>query len=327
MGDRFAVTEAQWRRFYWLWLAIGTLYGIILATSLLMEADRFRFPLPPWKAFVDELSAVGVFAALIPLLRWFDDRYPFRREALRRALLAHTLFSAVFTLLAVGGFVTLRSAIYPLFGRQFIADDNLLLGFLYEYRKILVGYAAVLASMYAFRHYLQLQRLLAMPEANAETDMDGGPAESASGGPAPHNAAATVPLAEPTPAGSAPPGRPTLRFVARANHREYLVAVDSIDYIEAAGNYSVLHAPGGPFRVRQTMAAIEAAIDATQFVRVHRSFVVRIGAIREIQPWFHGDKKLVLQNGDIVNLSRRYRGRVEALHVAQHAASAARTSK
>jgi two-component system LytT family response regulator len=103
------------------------------------------------------------------------------------------------------------------------------------------------------------------------------------------------------------------RFVVRDGHRLRLIDVGDVDWIEAADNYAVLHAGRASHVLRETMARLEQALDPDAFVRLHRSVIVRVGAIRELQSSFHGDGLVVLRDGTRLNLSRTYRPRVEAL--------------
>ena len=64
--------------------------------------------------------------------------------------------------------------------------------------------------------------------------------------------------------------------------------------------------------LRESMSGLEGKLDAGRFVRVHRSTIVNIDRIRELQPAFHGDHVLVLQDGTELTLSRSYRDRLEA---------------
>jgi len=56
---------------------------------------------------------------------------------------------------------------------------------------------------------------------------------------------------------------------------------------------------------------LEAQLDPKKFLRIHRSSIVRIDRIRELQPWFHGEFKVVLQNGMQLTLSRNYRDKLQ----------------
>jgi hypothetical protein len=116
------------------------------------------------------------------------------------------------------------------------------------------------------------------------------------------------------PAAAAPvsPRRPE-RFAVRQRGREVMVETAEIDWIEAAGNYAVLHVKGDNFEIRSSLTRLAAELDPQRFVRVHKSHIVNITRVAEVTPWVSGDWRIRLQDGAEVNLSRRYRQRFEAL--------------
>jgi two-component system LytT family response regulator len=64
---------------------------------------------------------------------------------------------------------------------------------------------------------------------------------------------------------------------------------------------------------RETMAAIEAQLPSSRFMRISRSTIVNLDRIRELQPMFHGDYAVLLKTGARLTLSRSYRDRVDQL--------------
>ncbi len=110
--------------------------------------------------------------------------------------------------------------------------------------------------------------------------------------------------------GSAPASRIARRLLVRSNERYHFVAVQEIDWIEAAGNLLRLHVAGRTHEVRMTLQGLMDMLDPAMFVRIHRSTAVRLGAIKEIQPWFSGDYLVILHDGKQLRLSRSYRERV-----------------
>ncbi len=102
------------------------------------------------------------------------------------------------------------------------------------------------------------------------------------------------------------------RIPVRSGARVKFVQTSTIDWIEAAGNYLTLHCGSESHFVRETMNQIEGQLDPATFVRVHRSAIVRVGAIREVLPLPSGDRTLVLDDGSTVTLSRSYRERALA---------------
>lgn len=110
------------------------------------------------------------------------------------------------------------------------------------------------------------------------------------------------------------PGRsvPVKQVLVRDRIRAYFVPVDTIDRITAAGNYVEIHAAGKVHLVREPLTQLIAQLDAGDFIRVHRSHVVRLAFIAELQPMFHGDYELILKNGERLALSRRYKALLPA---------------
>jgi two-component system LytT family response regulator len=104
------------------------------------------------------------------------------------------------------------------------------------------------------------------------------------------------------------PGRKYLdRVVIKSASRVFFLRVEEIDWIEAAGNYLKLHAGAEAHLLRETMGNLEARLDPDKFLRIHRSTIVNIERIQELQPWFHGDYVVLLCDGTKLTLSRSYR--------------------
>jgi len=101
------------------------------------------------------------------------------------------------------------------------------------------------------------------------------------------------------------------RLVVRDGGRILFLRTDEIDWIEAAGNYLKLHAGRHAHMMRETMAGIEAQLDPARFVRVHRSTIVNLDRVREMQPGPHGDSTLLLRDGTRLTLSRTCRAHFE----------------
>lgn len=104
-----------------------------------------------------------------------------------------------------------------------------------------------------------------------------------------------------------PQGLYATRFTVRADDRVRFVRTRDVDWFEADGNYVVLHVGEEVHRMRTTLIGVEAQLDPASFVRVHRSAIVNLDAIREVQPWFGGDHVAVMRTGDQVRVSRTYR--------------------
>jgi two-component system, LytTR family, response regulator len=103
------------------------------------------------------------------------------------------------------------------------------------------------------------------------------------------------------------------RLVVKSSGRVVFLKVEEIDWVDAAGNYVRLHAHGESHLLRETMSRIEEKLDPRFFLRIHRSTIVNIERIKELQQQFHGDYLVVLKSGQRLTLSRSYRDRVQGL--------------
>ena len=103
-----------------------------------------------------------------------------------------------------------------------------------------------------------------------------------------------------------PAGQFARRLLVPSNGRAVFVNTSDIVRLESERNNVVIHARGGIFTLRSTLDALERRLDPQQFVRIHRSHVVNMDAVKEIHPWFHGDFKIRLHDGGELMWSRRY---------------------
>jgi two-component system LytT family response regulator len=103
------------------------------------------------------------------------------------------------------------------------------------------------------------------------------------------------------------------RLAVKTAGRIVFVPFKEIDWIEAAHNYIEVHAGKEMHMLRQTLDAIEERLPQDKFVRISRSTIVNIDRIKELQPLFHGEYSVTLQNGKQLTLSRRYRDKLKQL--------------
>jgi two-component system LytT family response regulator len=102
------------------------------------------------------------------------------------------------------------------------------------------------------------------------------------------------------------------RLVIKSSGRIYFVRTRDIDWCEANGNYVRLHVGAQTHLVRGTMAHIEAQLDQAQFVRIHRSTIVNVDRIQELQLSFGGEYVVLLHDKTRLTLSRGYREGLQA---------------
>jgi two-component system LytT family response regulator len=95
--------------------------------------------------------------------------------------------------------------------------------------------------------------------------------------------------------------------------RIQLLPAAGIERIEAMGNYAQLIMGKRRFEVRETLLSLEKKLDPGQFVRIHRSTIVNLDFVKEVQSWFKGGHLVVMKDGSELRLSRYQREAVEAL--------------
>jgi two-component system LytT family response regulator len=105
----------------------------------------------------------------------------------------------------------------------------------------------------------------------------------------------------------APKPRFLRRLLVQDGNKALLLPVERIDRMEADRNYVRLHAGGGTYVVRGSIGSMAERLDPDRFLRINRSEIVRLDAVKELHPWFHGDYRVVMHDGTVLTWSRRYR--------------------
>ena len=108
-----------------------------------------------------------------------------------------------------------------------------------------------------------------------------------------------------------PAPQPLERFVIKSGGRVFFLRAEDIEWIEAAGNYVKLHVGAETHVFRETMNSLEARLNPSVFFRIHRSHIVNIERVRELQPWFNGEYVVFLTSGARLTLSRGYREKLQ----------------
>lgn len=103
------------------------------------------------------------------------------------------------------------------------------------------------------------------------------------------------------------PGRVDGHITVRQWNRVHLVRMEDIDWVEAQDNYVVVHAASRSFKGRERISDVEVQLDPQRFVRIHRSTIVQVGKIREVQPLTHGDHAVILRDGTVLRVARSRR--------------------
>ena len=106
-------------------------------------------------------------------------------------------------------------------------------------------------------------------------------------------------------------GEGTARYEKLINIKDrgqiFRVDVDSIERIEAAGDYMCIYTADNSLILRETMKDLERRLDPRVFQRVHRSWIVNLNQVRQVKPHTNGECFLILESGADVKVSRSYR--------------------
>ena len=269
-------------RFWGLAVMVMLLAASVISKTYTMVAnsERAGSHLPMWEPVVWELTSAIMIAVLVPAVGWWLTQCPLIASNWRRNFPAQLFATLPFSLVHVAGMVGLRDLVYRLLGRHY-EFGSWWPNWFYEYRKDFITYWVILFGIMAFRLY--------------GFWLDSRPGSTA------------------LPTEMVAAEMPSERLIVRKLNREYILNVSDIDRIDANGNYVTVHARGAAYPKRESLAALEKRLDRNRFVRVHRGHLVNVDRIKEIQPWDHGDYRIVLHDGSCVNLSRRYRDRIENL--------------
>lgn len=262
------------RRAVLIVLVFFPVVGLINALSLITDAERAATPLDARQAFILEFSSIAGIVGAFPLVAWLERRLPLTAETWRRVLGAYVLGSLVFSALHVLIMVLLREAAFPLLlGRGYSFFDDVWRDSLYEYRKDLMPYAAIVLVLGLIRRL-------------EETRLEAAAARSEA--------------------------RETGRLTLKSGGRTIWLDARSLEWAEAAGNYVELRANGRNHLARLSLSALadqltEAGVD---IARIHRSRLVNRAKIIETAPLGDGDFRVRLSDGTELRGSRRYRHEV-----------------
>lgn len=278
-----ALTLAGWRVEWPAILfiaAVASVVAIINATSAIMESQTGGASIDARAAWLYEISSVIMVVLLCPIAGWMVWKVPPPIEASWRmwARVAglHLVAACLFSVLHIAGMVALRKLGYAAAGSVYVFayEGDLVLPFIYEWRKDVLTYASNAAWFWVFGFWQAqkaAQALLAPPVTPAQDQ----------------------------------------RIEIRDGGRVTLLDPAVIGWVEAAGNYVEIHANGATHLVRGTLAGFEERLAAHGFVKVHRSRLLNRTKVQSFKPTASGDVEITLDDGSVIAGSRRFRAAVE----------------
>lgn len=100
------------------------------------------------------------------------------------------------------------------------------------------------------------------------------------------------------------------RFIIKSGGRVVFLKIEEIDWMRAVGNYVRLQVGGDSHLMRETMTGMESKLYPDRFMRIHRSTIVNLDRVKEVQPWAKGEYVVIMRDGTRLIMSRRYRERL-----------------
>jgi DNA-binding LytR/AlgR family response regulator len=258
------------------WIVLFCLQAVVNSLVVWMDIRRVHLNFADWEPVVWESTSHLVVLALVPAVIAMERRFPLQFTTWRRNLRWHLVATIAYSLIHVIAMVALRKVAYITQGAEY-DFGHWPRELLYEYTKDVRSYGMILLIVFFYRLLLlRLQgeaRLLTAPDA-------GPPVESIE--------------------------RPE-RFLVRKLGKEFLLPAAEVEWLQAMGNYVNLRVRNRDYPLRSTMGEIELRLDPSRFARVHRSYIVNLDCVQEIEPMDSGDARAKMRDGGVVPVSRRYR--------------------
>ncbi|HMH67296.1 MAG TPA: LytTR family DNA-binding domain-containing protein [Pinirhizobacter sp.] len=271
--DQFLRYRSAAATVFWFIICATNAWGNTVTAQ--MDIARAHLSFADWEVASWEWSSSLVIFCLVPGIAWLDQRLPLAWGRLRSSIAGHVAGSVAFSLVHVAAMVAVRHAVYAMHGSHYDFGDPVS-RFFYELIKDVRTYTLILVVVHLY-HQLVLR---AQGEASLLDAPDEGPALE-------------------------PVERPT-RFLVRKLGKEFLVAAADIERAQASGNYVNLRVRGRDYPLRSTIGGLETRLDPTRFRRVHRSSIVNLDHVAEIEPLDGGEARLRMSDGERVACSRRY---------------------
>jgi len=251
-------------------------------------------------AVLGRLSIIPIWAIATPFIlrsaRWFPVVSAKHRIEIA-AIGAHVLLGSLFIVLAN---VAIRISIVFADGGLAALTRSTMQGVAEFYPPAMVVYGVIVA----IGHFVFRPPVADRPSTNPAPPVIQ-PIVAASVAPSP--APGVEPATMTTSAVAAVDGHITVRQW----NRVHLVRVEDIDFVEAEDNYVVVHAASRSYKGRDRISEVESQLDSRRFVRIHRSTIVHVAKIREVQPLTHGDHAVILRDGKVLRVARSRRQALE----------------
>jgi hypothetical protein len=272
-------------------------------------------------AVISRVSIIPLWALATPFVFRSARRYPVvhgGRRVSPSALVLHLMLASFFIVLT-NVLIRVPAALAPIAegGGWATLGRSTLQGVAEYYPPAMIVYGVIVAIGHVlFRPAARTSATVAVvpgPTGSAvapNSGTDGVATATTLGGAEGHQGAADDPVhdSEPRPEStSAAVAALDGHITVRQWNRVHLVRVEDIDFVEAEDNYVVVHAASRTYKGRDRISDVESQLDARRFVRIHRSTIVHLAKIREVQPLTHGDHAVILRDGKVLRVARSRR--------------------
>lgn len=268
---------------FWVVL-ISALWTLDAVTKVQMR-ERTGVGLDDFRLITEQVTSGLAALAMVAFVAAWLRQFPLHRSTPVQTLVGHLVGSVLFALGHYFLFVILRKIVFAANGMVYMSGQNHLGNLVFEYQKDLKIYIGMVAIIATYRHVRSRREEPESPDPTAQEELTG--RETIARGRAPR------------------------KLVVQTRSGERLLDISRIDYLEAARNYVSVYSEGKVYLVRSPLNALLLRLPIGRFIRTHRSFLVNIEAITELQN-LHQGYVLLLRNGAQIPVSRRYRDEVKA---------------
>jgi len=257
----------------------GCMKSWMNALSVIADNARNNLTFNVWEPFVWEFSSFVVMIVLVPLIYRAYIYYPLCYDRFKKHVVVHLFNSILFSLIHVIGMVIIRKIIY-FFNSSYYDFGHWPSELFYEYRKDIFSYLFLLMLIYIYQHFInQIEGIASLIKERNEM--------------------AGIPVS--------PEKTNKDKILIKKKGQEFIVDLSQISTVESGGNYVYIHTNKQVYPMRKTMIQIQTELAQHSFVRVHRSYIVNINFIKEINTSELGDYNIILTNNKTIPLSRKYR--------------------
>jgi len=103
------------------------------------------------------------------------------------------------------------------------------------------------------------------------------------------------------------------RILVKEKKKYFFIKLEDIYYFEASSDYVIIHKEKTKHWINESMSNLESKLDPNHFIRIHRSTIININHIEDLQPYFNGEFFITMKNGDRLKLSRNYKDKIKFL--------------